>query len=109
MSREAFGSPASRFPERADGVQMHLQAYRLPAHTRPLRYDVRLEAHLGAPVFRGNVAIRLELCEARAAIDLHARDLELFDARLVTRGQLHTGVIQLDPERELAIIHFAEL
>jgi puromycin-sensitive aminopeptidase len=85
---------------------MNPKAYRLPTSVFPRQYDVALDARLGRAEFSGRVAIELEALAPTSAIELHARDLQVTDAQLTTSGLLLAGTVQLDADREIAIIKF---
>ncbi len=87
---------------------MDPKAYRLPQHVRPKRYDIELDTRLGVPEFTGRVSITLDLGEPCDLIELHARDLRLFEAQLDGDGQTHPGDVTLDAERETATIKFGK-
>jgi puromycin-sensitive aminopeptidase len=104
--------------------------YRLPTHVLPRRYDIQIDARLGREEFFGKVTIQLDIHEAsdpvpvaiagglgdvdldlvmqepRDYIELHARELQLSDARLTAGDQTLEGRIALDPERQMARIKF---
>jgi hypothetical protein len=48
---------------------MKPKAYRLPGYALPRRYDIKLQARLGADDFSGTVAIALDLREPRDKIE----------------------------------------
>lgn len=85
---------------------MNAQAYRLPPHVRPRRYDISLSARLGTPAFDGSVSISLDIAEASPTITLHARDLRISRATLDAAGGTLSGSVTLDAAREIAIIDF---
>src|SRR5688500_6918589 len=87
---------------------MNPKAYRLPADVLPRCYDLDLEAYLGSDHFRGSVAIRLDIREARESIELHSRDLRLSDVTLDHGGRIREGTADLDRDREIAILRFGE-
>jgi puromycin-sensitive aminopeptidase len=87
---------------------MNPKAYRLPTSVLPRQYDIAIAARLGTEEFGGRVAIQLEVAAPTAAIELHARDLQVTDAQLTAQGQTLPGVVTLDADREIAIIQFAE-
>ncbi|MGI8587754.1 MAG: M1 family metallopeptidase [Chloroflexia bacterium] len=87
---------------------MNPKAYRLPKNTLPRRYDLELEARLDEDFTRGRVAIGLEVVEPSDTIVLHAVGLALSDARLTAGGRELDGTVELDAEREVATIRFAE-
>jgi puromycin-sensitive aminopeptidase len=82
---------------------------RLPAHVRPVEVDVHVEvdpARGGG--FRGEVEHRLELDRPVSRIELHAADLRVSRARLVSGGRTRRGSLALHPEADLAVVSFAE-
>src|SRR5439155_1840 len=60
------------------------KAYRLPTHALPRRYDIAIDARLGREDVHGKVRIELDIREPRDVIELHARDMQLSNARLTT-------------------------
>ncbi len=87
---------------------MNPKAYRLPTYAVPQRYDIHLHAGLGSDEFGGTVAIALDIREARDSIELHARELEIPQAQIEAGGRTLRGTVQLDAERQVASITFAE-
>ncbi len=87
---------------------MNPRAYRLPTYILPRRYDIALETGLDSPVFRGSVAITLDVREHCREIELHARDLLIAEARLQLDARTLPGAVTLDREREVATIQFEE-
>lgn len=57
-------------------------AYRLPTAIQPRRYAIEIDADPTWPTFRGVVRMSLEAIEASDYVEMHARDLELADARI---------------------------
>ena len=57
---------------------------RLPDGVRPLRYRLALEVDPKAPRFSGEVTIGLELDRPAAALVLHAAELDLSEAEVIT-------------------------
>src|SRR5918998_5988740 len=87
---------------------MNPKAYRLPTHVLPRQYDLELDTRLSSDDFGGNVAIAVDVVEARDSIELHARDLRISRATLGADGHTLEGTVELDPDRELATIRFGE-
>jgi puromycin-sensitive aminopeptidase len=87
-------------------VSVDPKAYRLPHHALPRLYEVALEAGLDRETFAGQVAIHLEVVEARDYIEVHARDLTLTGAGLAVGAATWPGTITYDPAREVATIRF---
>jgi len=83
-------------------------AYRLPTHVRPRQYDVQLEARLGRAEFSGQVTLHLDVLTPTDTIELHARGLQLAEARLQLDARTLAGQIQLLPEHEAAAVRCAE-
>lgn len=81
------------------------KAYRLSTIARPRHYEITLDARPGRDSFSGSMAIQLSIAAPTSAIELHARDLAITQARLTSaNGQAFTGSVALDAEREIAII-----
>jgi aminopeptidase N len=87
---------------------MNPKAYRLPTSVLPRQYDIALDARLARTEFSGRVAIQLEVVTPTSAIELHARDLQVTDAQFTTSGEPQMGTVQLDADREIAIIQFGQ-
>jgi puromycin-sensitive aminopeptidase len=82
---------------------------RLAPDVRPEAYEVfvALDPARGRR-FRGEVAIALQLDRPRREIELHAAGLALSKPRLERDGGARRGEIGLRPERETAVVRFAE-
>jgi puromycin-sensitive aminopeptidase len=81
------------------------KAYRLPETVRPRLYEIALDARPGRETFHGSVTIQLEIAAPVSAIELHARDLEISNARLTSAsGEARTPSVALDAAREIAVI-----
>src|ERR1044071_3611611 len=87
---------------------MSASTYRLPSDVSPRRYDIQLDAQLGREEFYGNVAILVEIQEARDTIDLHARDLDITQANLLIDGESRPAEVTLDPDNERIILRFSQ-
>ena len=87
---------------------MNPKAYRLPTHVLPRRYDIDIDARLGREEFNGKVVIELDINESCEAIELHARDLEITDARLSVEGKELKGKVELNSESEMVAVKFEE-
>jgi puromycin-sensitive aminopeptidase len=87
---------------------MNPKAYRLPRHALPKRYDVRIDARLSSEDFDGSVRIELDLAQPSDVIELHARDLQIPRVELSANGQTFSGTVELDAEREIALIRLPE-
>ncbi|HMA34817.1 MAG TPA: M1 family aminopeptidase [Chloroflexia bacterium] len=86
---------------------MDPSAYRLPRAVLPRQYTVALDARIDRPDYWGQVAIDLEVIESAPAIELHAQDLILTNARLTAGGTVYPGSIELDAAREQVRVTFA--
>jgi puromycin-sensitive aminopeptidase len=74
----------------------------------PRQYDIALAARLGSEGFQGHVTIRFEVVTATDTITLHARDLQVTNAQVTSQDQILPGVVTLDPDREIAVLQFAQ-
>ncbi len=75
--------------------------FRLPAHVRPLRYELSLELDpTRSRRYRGRVRVALRLSRATRVIELHAVDLALRGARVEQAGALVRARIEPVPEHE---------
>lgn len=84
------------------------KAYRLPTNVLPRRYEIDLDARLGRKETYGRVTIQLDIQEARDTIELHAREMQIHEARLTINGRTLEGAIRQDEEREMAEVRFDE-
>ena len=76
--------------------------FRLPRHTRPDHYDIRLELDLETFTFTGSVGIDIEVTEATDALVLNAAEVEIKSAAL-SDGTVITE-IAYDDEMQRAIL-----
>ncbi|MEL6891067.1 MAG: M1 family metallopeptidase [Actinomycetota bacterium] len=81
-----------------------LDAYRLPHHVVPQRYDVRLRPDLTAASFDGSVAIDITLSEATDTVVLNAAELQVRTVRL----DGNDAPFELDEPSERLIIRLDE-
>ncbi len=85
------------------------KAYRLPETVRPRAYQIAIDARPGRDTFFGSVTVRVAIATPTRAIELHARDLEITNARLTSAsGQTLPATVTRDPEREIAVIALDE-
>lgn len=82
------------------------KAYRLPSNVLPRRYDIDIDARLKREEFYGKVSIQVDVQKETKSIELHAKELELTEARLHLGGETLDGEIEQDEEREMAEIKF---
>lgn len=87
---------------------MNPKAYRLPMAVLPRQYTIFLDARPGSKQFSGRVTIQIELSTPTKTIELHARDLRISAAGLTLHAQILPAAITLAPEREIALLTFAE-
>jgi puromycin-sensitive aminopeptidase len=81
------------------------KAYRLPAVVRPRHYDITLDARPGRDTFSGSLGVQLSIATPTNTIELHARDLDITNARLRSAsGQIFAAGVTLDADREIAVI-----
>ncbi len=81
------------------------KAYRLPITVRPRQYEITLDARPGRETFHGSVSIRLAIEAPTSVIELHARDLDITNARLTSAsGAMTVASVAVDAEREIAVI-----
>jgi puromycin-sensitive aminopeptidase len=74
-----------------------LDPYRLPRHTIPTRYDLRLEPDLTSATFRGQETIALTVSQTTRTIVMNAADLIVSSAIVESRqGQRQQATIELD-------------
>jgi len=84
-----------------------LDAYRLPAHTVPSRYDLRLEPDFATLTFRGEERVALTLAAPADEIVLNAVELVIDEALVVNdRGETFRGAAVLDEATERCRITF---
>lgn len=81
------------------------KAYRLPTTVRPRHYEITLDARPGRETFSGSVSIQVSIAAPTTTIELHARDLDVTNARLTSaNGQTFTARVAPDADREIAVI-----
>ena len=81
------------------------KAYRLPTVVRPRHYDIALDARPGRETFSGSLRVQVSIAAPTDTIELHTRDLDITNARLVgAGGQAFAGAVTADAEREIAVI-----
>ncbi|HXH85471.1 MAG TPA: hypothetical protein VNI35_01515, partial [Nitrospira sp.] len=74
-----------------------LDPYRLPRHTIPTRYDLRLEPDLPSATFRGEETIALTVSQTTRTIVMNAADLVVSSAIVESRkGQRQQATIEMD-------------
>jgi len=74
-----------------------LDPYRLPRHTIPTRYDLRLEPDLTSATFRGQETIALTVSQTTRTIVINAADLVISSAIVESRkGQRQQATIEPD-------------
>ena len=83
-------------------------AYRLPTTVRPHRYDLELDARLASEDFRGQVTIQVTIAEPCSTLALHARDLQISEARCTLGNRSLNGEVLVDREREIINLAFPE-
>ena len=77
---------------------------RLPSSVIPVHYDISIEPDARALTFTGRAVIEVEVKSTQPmTITLNALNLEISSARLDRMGE---GVIELDPEAQLARLTF---
>ncbi len=72
--------------------------HRLPASVVPHHYRIRIEPDLDAATFSGTVSIDIETLDPVEHIDLHALDLEITSAHLVTDESRQSLEVKPVPE-----------
>jgi puromycin-sensitive aminopeptidase len=77
------------------------KAYRLPQHVRPVGYAVDISTSPSRADFEGTVEATLEIKETTTAIEMHARDLEVRDARVTVGVHTVHADVALDAAREI--------
>jgi puromycin-sensitive aminopeptidase len=78
-------------------------AYRLPRHIWPISYHIDLHTDPGRADFQGAVTIEMDVQRESSAIEMHARDLQITEARLDSGGGPVPLGVELDPERQRVI------
>src|SRR5262245_15746955 len=82
---------------------------RLPERPRPERYQLQVKVDPRRKPYTGEVCIELRETEGLSEIELHAQGLELSRVALGTeRGDVAVAAVELDAERERAIVRLAE-
>ncbi|HEX6817019.1 MAG TPA: hypothetical protein VF120_01485, partial [Ktedonobacterales bacterium] len=81
------------------------KAYRLPLTVRPRHYEITLDARPGRETFSGSLAVQVSIAAPTNTIELHARDLTITNARLVSpNGQTFAASVAPDAEREIVTL-----
>ncbi len=109
-SRSALRRSGRARPAKAErAAATRTRALRLPPDVRPVAYDLRVEVDpASGDAFRGTVAIRLRLERARRALELHAADLSLANARVEAGGGERPAGLRLRPATESVEIRLAQ-
>ncbi|MBI4818160.1 MAG: M1 family metallopeptidase [Deltaproteobacteria bacterium] len=74
--------------------------HRLPTHVLPRRYSVSVATDPNKPEFSGQVVMSLEVIRTTGAIEMHARELELFDAKVIVGGDTLPAKIELHSDTQ---------
>ncbi len=81
--------------------------YRLPRHTIPTHYDMRIEPDLSSHSFTGHEVVTLTVAEPTAEIVLNATELEVSSAILSSEeGSPRNGTVHMDEELQRCRISF---
>ncbi len=81
--------------------------YRLPRHTIPTHYDLRIEPDLSSHSFTGHEVVTLTVAEPTAEIVLNATELEVSSAILSgDERSPRTGTVHMDEELQRCRISF---
>lgn len=80
--------------------------FRLPRHTRPVHYDVRLDLDLETFTFDGQVGVDLEVVETTHSLELNAAEVEIKSAVLI--GGPSVTEISYDDKYERATLTLEE-
>jgi len=99
------GSEALMSKEATALKEPELQSYRLPRHTVPERYEIRIEPDLVNFTFAGQETITLTIAEPVDQLVLNALELEISKATLTNiKGESFDATVELDAETERAHI-----
>ncbi|MSQ13283.1 MAG: M1 family peptidase [Dehalococcoidia bacterium] len=77
-------------------------AYRLPAHVKPLKYELTLEPDLEKFTYRGEQTVQVQVTQPTDRIAVNALDLSIADVRV----RLPNGTVV--PAREVTLDHHTE-
>jgi puromycin-sensitive aminopeptidase len=83
--------------------------YRLPTTVTPNRYDLRLTPDLVAFTFDGDETVAIKVHEATADVVLNALELQIDSATAERGGKSLSALIEMEPARERARLHFGEI
>jgi puromycin-sensitive aminopeptidase len=81
--------------------------FRLSPHARPSHYAVHVALDLEAGTFRGEVSFDLETSRSQSSIELHAADLTIEKAEVLTRSATHSATPVPHPKRETVELRLA--
>jgi puromycin-sensitive aminopeptidase len=79
---------------------MEPKAHRLPNHVRPITYAVDIATYPARGEFEGTAEISIDVLSATQAIEMHARELALREARVTVGDHTVPATIALDPATE---------
>ncbi|MBM3946248.1 MAG: M1 family peptidase, partial [SAR202 cluster bacterium] len=85
-------------------------AYRLPAHVKPLRYELTFEPDLEKFTFRGEQTVQVQVTQATDRIAVNALELGVTDVsvRLPNGSTVPAREVTLDEETERATFVFGQ-
>ncbi|KIJ48782.1 hypothetical protein M422DRAFT_777758 [Sphaerobolus stellatus SS14] len=81
---------------------------RLPANVRPLHYDLVLKTDLESTTFQGHVTIELEIHEDTSSFIFNYSRLAILETKLCSGGKLLSTEVELNEDKELITVKFAE-
>lgn len=80
---------------------MSARAYRLPQAVWPTHYWIDVATDPARDDFTGQLRVALDVREATARVELHAKRLELSEVVIEAEGEAHTPQVELDPDAEI--------
>ncbi|MCC5951636.1 MAG: M1 family metallopeptidase [Acidimicrobiia bacterium] len=102
-------SPDAARPTHEPTSTEEWERYRLPRHSRPVRYDLELRPDLGQATFSGTAAIEVEVLEATNTLVCNAADLEIHRVWIEGSdgGHIEPELVALDPATERLTVEAA--
>jgi puromycin-sensitive aminopeptidase len=82
---------------------MEPKAHRLPSHVRPVGYAVDISTYPARADFEGTLEATLEVKAHSKTIEMHARDLEVRDARVTVGAHTFHADVAPNPETETVV------
>ncbi len=102
--RRALSTISSPFPFGPVRCRFVSDAFRLPRHVQPQRYDLTIAPDLDSSTFSGSVAIAVDVVEPTDTIVLNAKDLVLGIEDVAQRGVVLKATLEMQRDLERIVI-----